>query len=265
MQKTETVFIVQKGRENMQTVNRIINILELLSKFSNGLMISEISEEVDLPISTTYRILNALKKRGYIAQDSLTKRYRLGMGISTLAIKLLNNNDIVNSARPYMEELSSKWEILVFIAVEENDKAICVSMVNNSNKVKFYVNIGSEMPLYCTSSSQVIFAYKTEKKIDSLLSQGTFSKLTPNTLTDPEDIKKKLCTIRELGYGICNEEMELGVKAISAPIKNRSNQVSASINIIGIKGDESIENETLMIKDLQNAALKISRSIGCID
>lgn len=248
----------------MQTVNRIVDLLELLSKYNNGLMISEISEELDLPISTTHRMLTSLKKRGYITQDTITKRYKIGVNILSLAVSVLNNNDIVNSARRHMEELSSKWQILVFLAVAENDKAICVSMVNNSNKVKFYVEIGSEMPIHCAVSAQAIFAFREDKDIDKLLEGRTFSKYTPKTLVNTGDIKQKLLSIRDMGYGICNEEMEIGVKAIAVPIKNRFGQVLASINVIGIKGNGEEVDEDQLIQDMQNAASEISKTLGYI-
>lgn len=249
----------------MQTINRIIDLLELLSQHNNGLMISEISQEINLPISTTHRMLNSLKKRGYISQDALTKRYQLGISILSLAVSVINNNDIVNSARPYMEALSSSCQNLVFLTVEENNKAICVSMVNNSNKVKFYVKIGSEMPVHCAVGAQAIFAYKTDKEIDALLKNKTFTRYTEHTLVEAAPIKEKLAFIKQMGYGICDEEMELGVRAIAVPIKNRFGQISASLTVIGIKYNESKEDQLHIIEDLKRTASQISKTLGYIE
>lgn len=244
----------------MQAVDRVIKLLELLSEYSDGLGINDISERVDLPLSTSHRILKALKKKGYVVQDNITKRYRLGMEILTLAINLLNNIDITKIANPVIEELSTKQGQLIFLSVIEDDNIICVDMANNSRQAKLYVQIGYSMPPYCSAAAKAIVAFLDEEEIDNILDKRDRIKYTQHTKLDTAEIRKELSTIRHLGYAICDEEMYVGVKAFSVPIYRRDGRACASITTMLI--DQTEYDEEYIIQDLEYAADKISKSLG---
>lgn len=244
----------------MKTVDRITKLLEFLSKHKDGIGINEISESIDIPLSTTHRILNSLKKDGYVSQDRLTKRYKLGIKVLSLATNLVNDMDIVKIARPIIEDLSTKYGQLVFLSVLENNKIICVDMVNNSKRMKFYVRIGSTMPIHCTAAGKSIVANLDEAKIDNLLKNGNIKRYTPHTKIEEVEIKKEFSMIRQNGYAVCNEELELGVNAISIPIYGRDNMVYASITIMIMKHLKYDENQ--IINDLKYSGNKISEYLG---
>lgn len=246
----------------MQTVDRIINLLEFLSKNKDGKGIKEISETLDLPLSTTHRMLNSLKDKGYVYQDKVSKEYKTGLEVLSLAINLLNDMDIIKISRPIIEDLSTKHGQLVYLSIFEDDKIICVDMVNNAKRTKFYVQIGTSMPIYCAASAKVIAAYLDETDVDHILENTNKIKYTSHTKLDDEEIKKEYARIREEGYAICDEEMELGVKAISTPIFGRDNRIHASITTMIIKQLEYDEDN--FINDLKQGTRKISKLLGNI-
>mgnify|MGYP000856610231 CR=1 FL=1 len=246
----------------MQTIDRVVQLLELLSKYNDGIGINQISETVDLPLSTTHRMLNGLKKDGYVTQDNVSKRYKLGVGILSLAVNMLNNMDIIKITMPFIEDLSTKYGQLMFLSVFENNKIICVDMVNNSSGMKYYVQVGSTMPAYCSASGKIIVAYQDDLQIDKILKSESRTKYTNNTKLDTNEIKRELKMARKLGYAVCNEEMEIGAIALSTPIFNRHGNVFASITIMLVK---HLENEEYrIIEDLKEASDKISRCLGYI-
>lgn len=246
----------------MKSINRIIKLLEFLSKNKESMGIKEISTSLDFPLSTTHRMLNDLKKKGYIYQDDVTKKYRIGLKILSLAVNLLNNIDIVKIAKPIIEDLSTKYKQLVYLSVLENNKVVCVDMVNNAERTKFYVQIGSSMPIHCAASAKAIVAYLEESEIDNILNSFNKIKFTPDTKLDNKEIKKEFSDIRKTGFAVCDQEMELGVKAFATPIFDRNTNIYASITIMTLK--QSQENEKKFIKDLKKASNKISKLLGHI-
>lgn len=244
----------------MQTIDRVVTLLELLSKNKAGLGIYLISEEVKLPLGTVHRMLNALKEKGYVSQDQETKKYKLGNEVLTLAFNLLNDLEITKIAKPIMEELSTKHSQLFYLSILENNKTTCVDMVNNSDKMGFYVKIGSVMPAYCASSAKAIVAFLDEVKIDEIIDNAEKKKYTIYTKTYINEIKKDLYRVKENGYAVCDEEMELNVKAISSPIRDRYNKTIASITIVYLKNSQFDEEQ--LIKDLKSASSKISKLLG---
>lgn len=244
----------------MKTVDRITKLLEFLSEYRDGIGINEISESIDLPLSTTHRMLSALKKNDYVCQDKLTKRYKLGIRILSLATNMINNMDIVKIARPIIEDLSIKYGQLVFLSVLENNRVICVDMVNYSKIMKFYVRIGSNMPVHCASASKVIVANLEESRINDILKSEDIKKYTTNTKVEIDEIKKELSMIRQQGYAECKEELELGVNAFAIPIYGRDNEVYASITIM-IMNHLEYDREQI-INDLKYSGNKISEYLG---
>lgn len=247
----------------MQSVDRIVKILELLSKYKDGVGIKEISESIDLPLSTTHRIISSLKGHGYIEQDNVTKKYKIGVQILSLAIKSLNNMNIIDIVRPIIESLSTQYGQLVFLSIQQNYKTICVDMVNNSEQIRFYVQLGSHMPAHCASSSKAIVAFLDNKDIDYILNTEERKVYTRYTKTETDDIKEEFAQIRKLGYAICDEEMEIGVKSISVPIFGYNRGVRASITIMLLKQFQYDEKQ--IIKDLKKAAKKISSLLGATE
>ncbi|WZL71942.1 IclR family transcriptional regulator [Clostridiaceae bacterium 35-E11] len=244
----------------MQIIDRLLELLNLLSKRKEGYMISEISEHLSIPISSIHRMLACLKKNDYVVQDPETKKYKLSWKVLHLAVNLLNNNDIRLVARPYLERLSLKYEEMVFLSIMENNRAICIDTVMSSDRVKFYVKIGSEMPMNAAVAAQVILAYLDEEMIEKILCQQKINRFTLHTLTNIEEIKKKLECIRKTGYGLCDEELEAGVNAIAVPIRDYSGSVAASITMVGIKSKNYINENK--IQDLKRTASEISIALG---
>lgn len=244
----------------MQTINRVVKLLDFLSKYKDGVGVYEISESIDLPLSTTHRMLSSLEENEFVVQDKITKKYKLGIRILSLAVNILNDMDIIKISMPIIEEISSKYGKLMFLSVLESDRVICVDMVNNAQGMKFYVQVGSHMPVYCSASGKSIVAYQDDKKIDEILESEKRRKLTKNTKLNDKDIKNDLKMVRESGYAVCDEEMELGVVALSTPIRDRHGDAFASITIMLMKHLEYDKDQ--IIKDLKDASAKISSYLG---
>jgi DNA-binding IclR family transcriptional regulator len=247
----------------MKIVDRLTEILDILSKYKEGLGIKEISTKLHLPLSTTHRLLKALEENELVSQEDLSKRYKIGIKILSMSSQLLNEMDIVNISRPILEELSTKHKQLIFLSVLENKRSICVDMVNNSDGMKFYVRLGTFMPAHCSASGKAIVAFLKDNEIKGILKEQKRKKFTEKTIMKTDDIIEDLKNVKNLKYAVCDEEMEIGVRALAVPIFGRSGDIKASITIMLMKQFEFREDEIL--DDLKRASKKISSMLGYIE
>lgn len=216
----------------MQSVDRIVTILELLADSSKGLGITELYEACDLPKSTLHRILTSLVAYDLAFQDAQTKKYRLGSAMLRLGAKYLGQNDVRNIARPFLEQAEKELRETVYLSVLQGGRVICVDTVSTSRDINYFLSVGKEMPFNTSASAKAILAYQPEDFIESVLKSDELIGNTANSITEPAILEKHLASIRIRGYSICEEEMEEGATAISAPIWDWRGQVSASVSVI---------------------------------
>lgn len=246
----------------MQSVDRIVTILTQLANSQKGLGITDLYGVCDLPKSTLHRTLNSLGEFGFVIQDGQTKKYRLGAALLRLGTRFLAQNDLRVVARPFIEDLGAALNETVYITILQEDTAICLDTFGASRDLYYFVRIGREMPINTTAAAKVILAYQPEAVIRRIVVAKRMVKLTAKSITDPEQLVEQLSLIREQGYSICEEEMEEGITAISAPIWDWSSQVAGSLALIGPCMRLAGENRPEIIAQVKRTAQLISAELG---
>ncbi|MEL7563624.1 MAG: IclR family transcriptional regulator [Dehalobacterium sp.] len=248
----------------MQSVDRIVTILSLLSNAGKGLGITELYTACDLPKSTLHRTLNSLMEHGFVLQDVESKKYRLGPTVLRLGASYLMQNDLRSYARSYLEQLGAELNETVYLTILQDDTAICVDTFGASRNLNYFVHIGREMPFNTTAAAKVILAYQPEELIRKVIYSKKLCKLTEKSIVDPDCLFQHIIEIKECGYGICEEEMEEGVTAIAAPVWNWGNQVTASVAVIGPSVRLQGEMQKNIIEKIKLVAENISRELGWV-
>lgn len=248
----------------MQSVDRIVTILSLLSEAGKGLGITELYTSCDLPKSTLHRTLNSLLEYGFVLQDEQTKKYRLGHAVLRLGASFLAQNDLRSYARAYLEKLGAELNESVYLTILNDESAICVDTFGATRNLNYFVHIGRDMPFNTTAAAKVILAFQPEELIRRIISSKKLVKLTENSIVEPDRLFQHLMDIKDQGYGICEEEMEEGVTAIAAPIWNWGGQVVASVAVIGPSVRLGGEIRQEIIEKVKKTAENISRELGWV-
>jgi DNA-binding IclR family transcriptional regulator len=244
----------------MQQVKRIVTILEVLADKGNGITLSDISERVELAKSTTHRILQALKKLNMVVQNPETKKYSIGPGILSLSRKAYGSMEIIEMARPFLRKLRDETGETAYLSVLKNDKVVCVDKIETESNLRYYVEMGSSMPLHCTAAGKAIIAYQDEELIKHIISIQKMSKFTNFTITDPNELFIEYKRVRIRGYAICNNEMEDMITAIAVPLFTSDGKVSSSITVIGLTSNLTDKGFDNIVKKLKEASISISSS-----
>jgi DNA-binding IclR family transcriptional regulator len=216
-----------------RSVARALAILQSFDEARPELGVTELSRSTGIDKSTVYRLLSALQQGGLIEQNLETSKYYLGFGLVRLAGLALQHLEVPRVARPHLQELAKVSQETVNLSVMSGeDKMVNIDGVTSPRMVRNVGWIGREMPIHAVSGGKVIMAYLPEERVAQILDRG-LQRFTEQTVTAPLLLRKELEQIRQLGYGLAVEELELGLSAVAAPIWNHEGQVVAIISVSG--------------------------------
>lgn len=249
-------------KDVVQSVDRALSILDVLSDFESGVGLTEISVKLNLHKSTVYRLLSTLIFKGYVEQDEITNKYRLTLKLLELGNKRIENIDVLEVARPYLNELMKKTNEVVHLVLLEGYEMVYIDKVESHNTIRMYSRIGKRSPAYCTAVGKAILAYLPEKKVDEIWKQSDVKKHTQYTITDLPKMKEELEIIRRNGYSVDEQEHELGVRCLGSPIFNHNGEVFAAISISGPTMRFTKEKASELSSLLKEYSKKISEKLG---
>lgn len=209
---------------------RTFRILEILAREPNGLSLARIAELVELPRSTTFRLLAVLIQHAFVRKTEDTNRYRLGPGLIELSSHYLNNLELKTESAPFMRELAATLNTIVFLARRQGTMMIYIDKQDQYTSLRKYEIIGQQKPLYCTSLGKALLLDMDDEEIRALFSSIQFERFGPNTHTSVESLIEDIHRSRERGWTHDNEEAEEGVNCVAAPIRDYRGQIISSIS-----------------------------------
>lgn len=248
----------------MNSIEKSIKVLNYLSDAERSVGITELSLKLSFPKSTVHRILNTLLKHSLVNQDKETLKYKLGLQIIEYSNSFYNSFDFRQVAKPILKDVCRKTKLTTFLTTWYNDKGICIDSITPSLRANthLFVDIGKEMPFNCAASAKVLLAYRQSKEIKNIINKKNLHKYTPKSIIDPMELEKHLKKIKRNGFAFCDEELEEGARAISAPVKDINEEVIASITITGLSKRLPKNNIGKFTTILVNSSQKLSKMLG---
>ena len=250
-----------KRRNNfVQSVDRAITVMELLSRRGwSG--VTEVANELGINKSTAYRMLTTLRDRGLVEQDAATEKYRLGFGLVALASSVTADLDIARCSRPVCDRLAEQTRETVTVAVLEGDDAVILYQ-NNSRSSALSVDwSGMHTPLHATAAGKIFLNYMPEDQRRRIL-KGSLQSYTENTIVDPKALREELQRDHGIDYWYTIEELEVGLNAVSAPVRCAEGVVVAALSVSGPAFRLSPESFPEIGELCVLAADEISRCLG---
>jgi IclR family transcriptional regulator, KDG regulon repressor len=217
--------------ESMQTVTRAIQVLKAFSIQEKEISLTQLSHKLGISKSSLQRILGTLTSEGLLEKDERTKLYKLGMEIYSLGNLVEANSHLLSISKRYMQQLNDQTGETITLNIVHNNKRKCIGYMVSKHELAAITYLSEYSPLYAGASAKVLLAYMPEEKRNQLINEFQLEPVTQNTTTDKDHLEKQLMSIREKGFAITEGERVLGVYAISAPIRNRFNEVIASLTI----------------------------------
>ncbi len=215
---------------NVRAVERAMQILSAFEGEHAEQGISEIAQTTGLPKATAHRIIMTLFNTGFLERTADGEKFRLGLRMLGLGLGALRHLDVRRAARPYMQKLVDEFKEICTLGVFERGQVLYVEVVHSSHSLTIAARVGRRLPAHCTASGKVLLAFLPQAIIEPVLS-APLAAYTKNTITSPDRLREELEIVRQRGYAVANEELEMGVWAISAPIRDIDRNVVAAMSI----------------------------------
>ncbi|QGP93547.1 Transcriptional repressor IclR [Neomoorella glycerini] len=243
----------------VQAVDRALAILETLAREGSPMMLSAISAELRLNISTVHRLLNALAAHGLVEQEPYQGRYRLGIKAFEIGNRALYSLDIRAIARPALHQLVDDFNETANLAILDKYEVVYIDQVESSNIIKMLARPGTRAPAYCTGAGKVLLAYLSENQLNMFLQEVPLFPYTATTIIDPLQLREELQKIRRQGFALDHGEREEGVRCVAAPVFDHENKVIAAVSVAGPANRMPPE---LMAGKLATAVVQVALQIG---
>jgi IclR family transcriptional regulator, KDG regulon repressor len=217
------------------TVDAAAKALDLLSAFSfrqPRLSLADLATRTGIPRPTAFRLLTTLEQAGFVAK--VNGEYQLGIKCFVLGNIVAASLDLREKAQRHLERLRDETGETVHLAVMDGWQVLYLERLQSPHPIGFMRSrVGAIVPAYCTSLGKTLLAFAPQDDVEGWLSSQTFQTMTPQTITSPRRLLKELRAIRERGYALDEQEHELGVRCIAAPVWNHAGDVVAAISVAG--------------------------------
>ncbi|MEJ6950706.1 IclR family transcriptional regulator [Natronospora cellulosivora (SeqCode)] len=245
-----------KPEQLVQSIDRALNILERLVESDSSMGVTDLSNSLGLHKSTVYRLLTTLVYRGFVEQDE-NNRYNVGLKLFELGGIVLNKMRLRKKVKPYMSKLQNECKETVHLGILDDLEVVYIDKEETRETIRMYSEVGRRVAAYCTSLGKVLLAY-SDIDIAKEFANYNFEKYTANSIDSLALLQEHLKQVKEQGYAIDNQEQELGIRCIGAPIFNYDNQVIAAFSVAGPTSRMS-EGK---VDQLKTKVLKYSKEIS---
>ena len=243
----------------VQSVDRALTILEVLARIGEA-GVTEVAAELGVHKSTAFRLVTTLEAHRLVEQTADRGKYRLGVGILRLAGATTARLDLVQEARPVCRQLAADTGETVNIAVLSESSALYLDQVAGSSALQPHNWVGQHIPLHATSNGKVLLSGLDDAALDEVL--GGLSRYTSVTITRKSKLREEVKLVREQGYAVAVDELEVGLTAAAAPIRNAHGDVIASMSVSGPTFRLTPERVEGVLPLLVDAALEVSHRLG---
>ena len=223
----------------MTSLARGLAVVQAFSDSRKPQTIAQISQKTGIPRAAVRRCLFTLQQLGYV--DAELNNFSLRPKVLTLGYSYLSSTPLTVSSQPYLNAISRDLGESCSIAVLDDGEVLYVARSAASRVMSVALNTGSRLPAYCTSLGRVMLAYLAPEQLDAYFARAKLRPMTDKTVTNQKRLREILAGVRQDGYAINDEELELGLRSIAVPVRGASGQVVAALNVGAQAGRVSVE------------------------
>ena len=250
-----------KPKTRLSSVANAIRLIKAFSDDHYEIGISDLGKRLLLPKSTVHRLATTLIDAGMLEQNLENGKYRLGLVVFELGSLVRRKMDFSSEAKPYLMALREKTGETVHLAILDHASIVYINSLESKQAIRMTLDVGMRKPAFTTAAGKVMLSFQSEDMLDRVLASG-LEERTSNTIVDPAEFRTELASIRNRGYAISDEENELGVRSLAAPVRDHFGMVIAAVSIAGPAQRLTKKVLTNFAPEVVSAADAISQRLG---
>lgn len=237
-----------------------LNVIRVFGKDSPNMSISDVARSTGITRAGARRLLLTLHALGYLQTDG--RRFSLAPRTLELGYSFLSSRGWLSIASPLLEALRTTLGESVSITVLEDTDVVYVARFRADRVMTVSMDVGSRRPAYCTAMGRVLLGELPETEASAILDRSDLIAHMPRTLVDKEALMEEFRKARRQGYAIVDQELEQGLVAASAPLRDCNGAVLAAVNVCGHASELTLEDlRRRCLPALQECVHRISRSL----
>jgi IclR family KDG regulon transcriptional repressor len=246
-----------------KSVYNIQAVLEQFHGHNDELGFSELCRRLKFQKNKVFRLLATLESRNFIEQNKATAGYRLGLKNLQLGQTYFKQTGLLRHARPILESLTRKSGETSYVAILRDYQIIYLDAVESDLPVRVVSRVGKMFPFYCTDVGKVIAASMDDKYLRDYFDIAETQRYTVNTASERGELTAQLRKTAELCYAVDDEELDIGVKSIAAPIRDYTKRVIGAVSVSAPSMRVTAERmDSLLIPLIKEAAEDLSTRLG---
>ncbi|MEQ1950229.1 IclR family transcriptional regulator domain-containing protein [Mesorhizobium yinganensis] len=247
---------VPSMRDHVGSLEKGLGVIEILATHPAGLTLTETAERAGLTRAGARRLLLTLVAAGYAGQNG--RVFALTPKLLSLSRMWLEGTSLWSFAEPFMRAVATEMNESCSAAVLSGHDVVYVARIPGARIMRVALQVGTRLPAYCTSMGRVLMSGMTQEQLADFLGGAVIEPNTPKTITDRHEIARKVRQAAEQGFALVDEELEIGLRSIAVPIRDRQGAIAAAINVSAQSARFSVaEMETAVLPPLKRAAEKI--------
>jgi IclR family pca regulon transcriptional regulator len=252
------------GSQFVRSLERGLAVIRAFDTDHPQLTLSDVARATGLTRAAARRFLHTLVQLGYVRSDG--KLFALRPRILELGYAFLSASGLPEVATPHLEALVTAVHESSSVSVLDGSEVVYVARVPTRRIMTVAIAVGTRFPAYATSMGRVLLAGRSSDWLDGYLTSARLQPLTKHTITDPDTLRSELVRVREQGWALVDEELEEGLRAIAAPIRDINGTVIAAVNVSAptARGDAEILVSDLLPHLLRTAG-QIEEDMRALD
>jgi IclR family pca regulon transcriptional regulator len=225
----EETPVEERGRDFVQSLERGLAVIRSFSENAPRQTLSDVARRTGYSRAACRRLLHTLEELNYVGVDG--RDFYLLPHTLDIGYSYLSSLPFRRIVEPFIEELSSEVKESVSVSVLDGGEVVYVSRVATSRIMTVSISVGNRMPAYCTSMGRVLLASMPVEEQRRHLAQAPLVALTKYTVTDEEAILDELQKVAKRGWAVNDQELEVGLRSVAAPLVDSSRRTVAAMNV----------------------------------
>ena len=251
-----------EASDGLQSLQAAFRILDELSHADGPVGVTDLASMLGELKPRVYRHLSTMKTLGIVIQDARSGRYGLGGKLFALGEAALEQFDLRSVAAPYLTRLRDQTRQTALLSVPANGEPIVLSCVEYRDRLSISSRPGNRPPPHCSSHGRIALAFADGAARKRVLGRK-LTAFTAHSITNREAIEERLRLIRERFFEEANDEVRIGINALSAPVFRDDDQLAGILGIIGTSAEIGAPPAMTLITTLHRLAGALSAELNC--
>ena len=248
--------------ETVRAFERGLRVIRSFGPSADRQTVAEVARAADLNRATARRLLMTLEELGYVARRE--HRFQLTPRVLDLGYAYLGSFGVPELALPYLEDLSEEVHEASSVGVLDDTDVVYVARVPANRVMTVSIGLGSRFPAYRTSLGRALLAELPDEEVAAVWERSDRSHPSPRTVADLDSLRQRLAEVRARGYALVDQELEMGVRSIAAPLHDAGGRTVAAVNVsTHVSRTNKAELQARFVPALLRTAAAIDRALAC--